>query len=79
MRFDYITGTKIVTITGAQVLTTTGFAGLTIMLAGSGRPGNNRVQNKQFRDAARKIGLNPNKPEIKDEFQRAHQDIRRYK
>ena len=43
------------------------------------RPKNNVVQNKQYEDAARKAGLNPKDPDVKDLLREVHQYIRRNK
>ncbi len=65
-----------VTIDGA-VVAAAGVLGLGFALfASNNRPHNNRVQNKQFHDAARKAGYNPNDPKIKDELEQVHRYIR---
>ena len=47
------TGTMTFTITVAQILGVAGILGATYMFASNNRPGNNTVQNKQFKKAAR--------------------------
>ena len=72
-----ITGTTTLTITGAQLLGATGLLGATYMFASNNRPGNNRVQNKQFEHAARSAGYNPKDPRVKDILKEIHQYIRK--
>ena len=57
-------GATITIPAGAAIATAAG-AGL-LMFASQNRPGNNRTQNKQFNDAARKAGFDPNNPSDKD-------------
>ena len=61
------------TVGGALVAT-----GIGLMFASDHRPGNNRAQNKQIKDAIRKAGYNPNDPRIKDEINRMETFIRRH-
>lgn len=71
-----VSGTTI-TITGAQIAGGAIVAGLGIMLfASDHRPGNNRVQNKQLKDAVRKTGHDPNDPRIKDKINKIERYIR---
>ena len=73
-------GTVAFTVTGAQVAGGTVVVGLGILLfASDHRPGNNRVQNKQLRDAVRQSGHDPNEPRIKDKINRIETYIRRKK
>ena len=74
-----VMGTSLVisgaTVIGAvQVLSAAGALG--ILLSSDERPGDNRKQNEQFRAAARKLGLNLNDPNVKDDLQQAHQYIK---
>ena len=58
-----------VAISGAQIV---GAAiGATILLASSDRPGNNKAQNKQFKDAMRKLDVTD-----KDQMRRVHDKIK---
>ena len=50
--------------------------GLGILLASDNRPGNNKAQNKQFRDAVRRAGYDPNDPAVKDVLREIHNYIR---
>lgn len=54
-----VTGSVTVTMSGLQVFGVLGLTGLTIMMASHNRPGNNVRQNKQFKKAAREVGLDP--------------------
>ena len=47
------------------------------MFASSNRPGNNRVQNKQFEQAARSARYNPKDPKVRDILNEIHQYIRK--
>lgn len=49
------------------------------MFALNNRPGNNRVQNKQFEQAARSAGYNPKDPRVRDILNEIHQYIRKNK
>ncbi len=58
-----------VTISGAEIV---GVAtGATMLLASSNRPGNNKAQNKQFRDAMRELGITD-----KNQMRRVHDKIK---
>ena len=72
-----ITGGIELTISGAQILAGIGASSLILMMASHNRPRNNVDQNKQFKDAVRKVGLNPNDPKVKDELRKIHQYIRK--
>ena len=50
-----------------------------MFFASDHRPGNNRVQNRQIKDAIRKAGYDPNDPKIKDEINKMENYIRRHK
>ena len=50
-----------------------------MLFASDHRPGNNRAQNRQIKDAIRKAGYNPNDPHIKDEINKMEIYIRRHK
>ena len=69
-----------ITVSGAQIaggaITTTGIG--IWLFASDHRPGNNRAQNKQIRDAIRKAGYDPNDPRIKDEINKMEKYIRRH-
>ena len=70
-----------VTVTGAQIVggAIAVATGLGLMLfASDHRPGNNRVQNKQMKDAIRKAGYDPNDPRIKDKINKMENYIRRH-
>ncbi len=56
--------TVTLSITGGQAVA--GLVGLNILFASTNRPGNNKKQNAQVRDAVRELGYNPNDPRIKD-------------
>ena len=56
-----------------------GFLGLNILFASHEKPGNNKVQNKQIRDAIRELGHNPKSPEIKDIINEVEGHIRKNK
>ena len=72
-----LVGGTTITITGAQIAGVAIAAGLGIMLfASDHRPGNNRVQNKQLKDAVRKTGHDPNDPRIKDKINKIEKYIR---
>ena len=73
------TGTMNLTVTGAQILGVAGLLGATYMFASNNRPGNNRVQNKQFEQAARSAGYNPKDPRVRDILSEIHQYIRKNK
>ena len=73
------TGTMNLTVTGAQILGVAGLLGATYMFASNNRPGNNRVQNKQFEQAARSAGYNPKDPRVRDILNEIHQYIRKNK
>ena len=74
------TGSITLTVSGAQILLATGLLGAaTYMFASSNRPGNNRVQNKQFEQAARSAGYNPKDPKVRDILNEIHQYIRKNK
>ena len=49
-----------------------------MLFASDHRPGNNRVQNKQIKDAIRKAGYDPNDPRIKDKIKQMETFIRRH-
>ena len=68
-----------VTVTGAEIIVTTGVLALggVMFFASNNRPGNNRAQNKQYEDAARRAGYDPKKPEVRDALQQIHQYIRK--
>lgn len=51
--------------------------GVTVMFASDYRPGNNKVQNKQFEKAAKSAGYDPKDPEVKDMLKEIHQYIRK--
>ena len=70
-------GATITIPAGAAIATAAG-AGL-LMFASQNRPGNNRTQNKQFNDAARKAGFDPNNPSDKDILREIHDYIRKSK
>ena len=53
--------------------------GLAIVLSSFERPRNNQVQNKQYRDAARKAGFDIKDPDVLDELQNVHKYIRKNK
>ncbi len=53
--------------------------GTTYMSASNNRPGNNRVQNKQFEQAVRFAGYNPKNPIVRDALNEIHQYIRKNK
>ena len=53
--------------------------GTTYMFASNNRPGNNRVQNKQFEQAVRSAGYNPKNPIVRDALNEIHQYIRKNK
>ncbi len=78
LMFD-VTGTITVTVTGTQILGVVGLLGATYMFASNNRPGNNRVQNKQFEQAARSAGYNPKDPRVRDILNEIHQYIRKNK
>lgn len=67
-----------VSVTGAQIAAAAGISaiGLNILFKSDSRPRNNSVQDKQFRDAARKAGVDPKDPKIRDELNLAHMYIR---
>ena len=50
-----------------------------LLFASDHRPGNNKAQNKQIKDAIRQAGHNPNDPRIKDEINKMETFIRRHK
>lgn len=50
-----------------------------MMFASNNRPGNNRVQNKQFEQAVRSAGYNPKDPIVRDALNEIHQYIRKNK
>ena len=68
-----------ITVTGTKILATTGVLTLggIMLFASNNRPGNNRAQNKQYEDAARKAGYNPKDPAVRDALQQIHQYIRK--
>ncbi len=74
-----VTGTTTLTITGAEILGVAGLIGTKYMFASNNRPGNNRVQNKQFEQAARSAGYNPKDPRVRDILNEIHQYIRKNK
>ena len=53
--------------------------GITVLFASDNRPGNNKTQNKQFRDVAREAGLDVNDPQIWDDLVEVHRYIRKTK
>ncbi len=67
-----------VTVTGAQLvggaIATTGLG--ILLFASDHRPGNNRVQNRQLKDAVRKAGHDPNDPRVKDKINKIEKYIR---
>ena len=73
------TGSMTLTVTGAQILGVIGLLGTTYMFASNNRPGNNRIQNKQFEQAVRSAGYNPKNPRIKDILNEIHKYIRKNK
>ena len=73
------TGTMTFTITVAQILGVAGILGATYMFASNNRPGNNIVQNKQFKKAARVAGYGLKDPKIKDILNEIHRYIRHEK
>ena len=50
-----------------------------MMFASNNRPGNNRVQNKQFEQAVKSAGYNPKDPIVRDALNEIHQYIRKNK
>ena len=75
-----VPGGVTVTVTGAQIVGGAIVAGVGIMLfASDHRPGNNKAQNKQIRDAIRRAGYDPNDPKIKDKVNKIETYIRRHK
>ena len=70
----YVTGSQIV---GGSAIV---FGGLLIgdvfAFSSNNRPGNNQAQNKQFKDAVREAGYNPNDPNIRDDLREIHNYIR---
>ena len=71
-----VVGTTSVTISGTSILAGIGVFSSLALFASNNRPGNNKTQNKQYNDAARKAGLNPNDPYTKDLLRRVHSYIR---
>ena len=59
-----------ITVTGAQIAEAA-VAGVTLMFASSNRPGNNKKQNKQFKDAMRELDVSD-----KDKMRRVHDKIK---
>ena len=59
-----------VTATGAEIVCT-GILGAGIMFASNNRPGNNKKQNQQFRDAMKKLNISD-----KDQMRRVHDKIK---
>ena len=74
-----VTSSLTLTASGAEILGAAGLIGATYMFASNNRPGNNRVQNKQFEQAARSAGYNPKDPRVKDILNEIHQYIRKNK
>ena len=79
---DGVIGFTTIYVTGSQVV-----AGSAIIVGGlliedvfayssNNRPGNNQAQNKQFKDAVRSAGYNPNDPNIRDALREIHNYIR---
>ena len=79
---DGIIGVTTIYVTGSQVV-----AGSAIIVGGlliedvfayssNNRPGNNQAQNKQFKDAVRSAGYNPNDPNIRDALREIQNYIR---
>ena len=70
-----------IALTGEQALL--GAVGMialgNIVFSSNGRPGNNRVQNKQYEDAARAAGFNPKNPSVRDALREIHNYIRKEK
>ena len=63
-------------VSGAQILEVASTITNILFFASDQRPKNNKVQNKQFWDAARKAGYNVNDPNVWDELNEIHQYIR---
>lgn len=66
-------------LVGTIAMTGISAFGATYMFASNNRPGNNRVQNKQFEQAVRSAGYNPKNPIVRDALNEIHQYIRKNK
>lgn len=64
------------TFTG-DLLGTIGLLSTTYKLVSDNRPGNNRVQNKQFEQATRSAGYNPKDSKVREMLDEIHQHIRK--
>ena len=74
-----VTGATTLTVTGTQILQGVGVLGSLYLFASNNRPGNNRVQNKQFEQAAKSAGYNPKEPRVRDKLNEIHQYMRKDK
>ena len=61
---------------GAQIFGVVVAVANILFFASDHRPKNNKAQNKQFWDAARKAGYNVNDPSVWDELNKIHRYIR---
>ena len=68
-----------IAISGAQITGLAALLALIVLFASNGRPKNNSVQDKQYRDAAREAGLDVNDPSVLDDLQEVHRYIRKNK
>ena len=74
-----VVGSATATISGASVLAGVGLLGGLILFASHNRPGNNRVQNKQFKDAVKQAGYNLKDSKVRDKLNELHKYIRKNK
>ena len=65
-----VVGTGTATVGGLEMLSVLGAAGV-VMFASSNRPGDNKKQNKQFKDAMNEFGVTD-----KDKMRRVHDKIK---
>ncbi len=56
-----------------------GITAIGLTFASQNRPNNNGVQNKQFKQAAKKVGIDPKNPQNKDLLKEIHSYIRKNK
>ena len=64
-------GTATVAISGTSILAGAGILGSVVMFASNNRPGDNKKQNKQFRDAMRELDITD-----RDQMRRVHDRIK---
>ena len=60
-----------VSVGGAEILVGAGMLGTLFLFASNNRPGNNKKQNQQFRDAMKELGI-----KNKDQMRRVHDRIK---